>query len=263
LPIQDAPQTYPVVVNVAAPKALSAPLKVTFKLDVDSLTRLNSKVLAQFNADSIAYENDTTGTVAQPTLVQYALPPADAYSLSGLIATVPANEHTGKITLNVITSKLSLTAHYIVPLTIVDASGQKISNYRTVFLNVQAKNKWDGIYTLKGVLHRDADTDLGGPVKAGVTMSLATAGSNSIIFDQVWANGGGLGGLNPVTIVIDPNTNKVTSITSPINTITSLSGYNNHYDPATKTFYLSIIWSGTDPSHRSAVDTLTYSTVRP
>ena len=262
LPIQDAAQDIPVIVNVAAPKPLASALKVTLKLDVDSMARLNTKILNKFNADSTAFQNDTTGTVPAPDpLIQYALPPSDAYTISSLVVNVPANQHTGSITISVITSKLSLTAHYVVPLTIADASGQKISNYRTVFLNVQAKNKWDGIYSLKGFMHRDLDMTLGGPVKAGVKMSLATAGANSIIFDQVWANGGGLGGLNPVTIVIN-SSNQVTSITSPINTISSLGGYNNRYDPATKTFYLSIIWSGTDPNHRSAVDTLTYSGVR-
>lgn len=263
LPIQDAAQIFPVVINVAAPKPLSSPLKVTLKLDVDSLARYNQKLVAQFTADSLAYENDTTGTVPKNgPLVQYGLPPADAFNIPNLSVTVPANQHTVNLPVTVITSKLSLTSHYIIPLTIVDASGQKISNYRSLLYNVQPKNQWDGVYALSGFMHRDLDMSLGGPIVSGVTIPMATAGSNALVFNQTWANGGGLAGLNPVTIVIDPSTNKVTSITSPIATIVSLPGYDNHYDPASKTFYLSIIWAGTDPAHRSTVDTLTYQGVR-
>jgi hypothetical protein len=148
-------------------------------------------------------------------------------------------------------------------LTISDASGQKISNYSTLLLNVQAKNQYDGLYTLTGFLHRDLDMTLGGPVQSGITMPLATSTATAITFEQVWANGGALGGLNPVTIVINPTTNKVTSITSPVTDITSLPGYDNRYDPVKKVFYLSIIWGGTDPAHRSTVDTLTYTSPRP
>ncbi len=37
--------------------------------------------------------------------------------------------------------------------------------------------------------------------------------------------------------------------------------YNNHYDPATKTFYISFLW-GTFPNNRAATDTLTFNRPR-
>jgi hypothetical protein len=38
-------------------------------------------------------------------------------------------------------------------------------------------------------------------------------------------------------------------------------GYDNRYDPATKTFYISFKWNAS-PTGRSTTDTLTYSKVR-
>src|SRR5258708_39071801 len=59
LPILSTPQTIPVVVNVAAPKPLSSALKVTLKLDVDSMTKFNQGLLNTFLKDSTTYVNDT------------------------------------------------------------------------------------------------------------------------------------------------------------------------------------------------------------
>ena len=260
LPIQSTPQTFPVVINVAAPKALSTALSVTLKLNTDSLAKFNQGLLNTFNTDSTAYANDTTGTVAAPApLIQYALPPTGSYSIPSLTATVPANQHETTISITVNTSLLNPSSAYVIPITLVSASGQKISNYNTVFYNIQAKNAYDGVYALTGYVHRDADLTLGGPIKSGVTSPLATTGASSLSFSQDWANGSETGGVNPITFVVNPSTNAVTisSIANP--TLGNLPGYNSHYDPAKKTFYVGIIWNGTDPTHRSAIDTLTYS----
>lgn len=245
-PIQTTPQTFNLVVNVASPKPLNSAVTVTLALDQAAMTAYN-------HANGL----DTGGNVP------YGLPPANAYSIPSLKVTIPAGQRTANLTVQVISANLDPAGKFMIPLSIVDGGGQKISNYKTVLFTVQAKNQFDGVYTLTGVMHRDADATLGGTIVPGVTIPLATAGLTSLTFNQVWANGSGLAGLNPVTIVVDPATNKVTSMTSPIATIVSLPGYDNHYDPATKTFFLSIIWQGSDPNHRSATDTLTYSGTRP
>lgn len=240
LPIQSTPQTIPVVVNVAAPKALGTPLNVTLAVDQAALDAYNT-------ANATAY-------------VQ---PPAAAVNISSLKVTVPANQHTATLNIEVNTSLLDPSGLYVIPLTIVDGGGQKISNYKTVLLNVQAKNQYDGTYTIQGYVHRDADLTLGGPFKSGLTEELSTAGATSVSFNQEWANGSVAGGLNPLIATIDPTTNVVTVTSSSNATVTTQTGYNSHYDPATKTFYIAIIWNGTDPAHRSAIDTLTYSGPRP
>lgn len=264
LPIQATAQAVPVVINVASPTALSIALKVTLKLDPDAVTALNSKNIAQYKTDSTAAANDTTGATAAPTYPTiYSLLPANFYTIASYSATVPANQRTATVTVNVVTQNFDLSANYVLPLTIIDASGKQISNYKTLFLNIQAKNKYDGIYTVKGIVHRDADvTNYGGPYPAGTTASLVTAGPNSLAYAPTWANGAGVAGIDGLVITVDPTTNKV-SYSDSNATLGGIPGYTSRYDPTTKTFYLSFIWNGADPSHRSLTDTLTYSKPRP
>lgn len=263
IPIQAAAQTVPVVVNVASPVALSTSLKVTLKVDEAALTALNNKNIAQYKADSTAAANDPTGATAEPDYPTiYTLMPTQFYTIPTLVTTVPANQRTANISINVVTQNFDLEKAYVLPITIADASGQQISNYKTLFLNIQAKNKYDGIYTVKGYVHRDADLSLGGPIKAGITTSLATTGANTLSYTPVWANGGGIGGIDGLGLVVNPTTNKVT-FTDSNPTLVGTPGYDNRYDPATKTFYLSFLWNGTDINHRGMTDTLTYSKPRP
>jgi hypothetical protein len=245
LPILATPQPIQVVVNVASPSALSSALTVTLAVDQAALTAYN-------HANGL-----DTGTN-----VPYVLPPDGSYTISSLKVTIPAGQRSASLNIQVTTTLLDPAGLYIIPISIVDASGQKISNYKTILLNVQAKNKYDGTYSLKGYIHRDADLSLGGPI-IGMSSDLATTGANSVSFKQVWANGSETGGVNPIIFAIDPTTNAIT-ITSQANaSLTNIAGYPSRYDPATKTFYVSFIWNGTDPNHRSATDTLTYTGPRP
>lgn len=264
LPIQAAAQTIPVVVNVASPVPLSSSLKVTLKVDEAALTALNNKNIAQYQADSTAAANDPTGATAAPDYpVVYDLMPAAFYTIPTLIATVPANQRTATININVVTLNFDLAKAYVLPISIADASGQQLSNYKTLFLNIQAKNKYDGVYTVKGVVHRDADMSLGGFRPSGGTVSLATTGANAISYAPLWAdNKTGIGGIDGLNIVVNPTTNKVT-FTDSNATLVGQPGYDNRYDPATKTFYLSFLWNGSDINHRGLTDTLTYSKARP
>lgn len=243
LPIQSTPQTIPVVVNVASPKPLSTPLTVTLAVDQSALDAYN-------HANGL----DTGGNTP------YVLPPANSYSISSFKVTIPANQRQGQLQIQVTSSNLDPSGAYILPLSITDASGQKISNYKTILLNIQAKNQYDGTYSIKGSVIRVnggvPDATLGGPYKSGLTTVLATTGANTVSFTQTWATGSEAGGVNPLQFAVDPATNKVT-VTSLINgTLANDPAYNNHYDPTTKTFYLKYNWS--TPGTRGATDTLTY-----
>ena len=263
LPIQNTPQSFKVPVNVAAPKALGSPLTVTLLVDVAALKAYNDKTEAAYKADSLAYENDATGTVDEPAPpALYQLLPSSYYTLDNLKVTVPANQHLGYLTVTLPnTGLLDPSAAYVLPITIADASGQKISQYKTVFYNVQAKNKYDGIYTIKGTVLRAGDDVLSGHIKAGVTRELATISGNAVSFSQVWADGSGVGGINGTSITVNPATNKVTMASSTNPALVNLPSYDNRYDPATKTFYISFYW-GNGPTHRAATDTLVYKGVR-
>jgi hypothetical protein len=237
LPITATPQTIAVVVNVASPKPLSSALTVTLAVDQAALTAYNTA-------------NSTN----------FVLPPAGSYSVPNLKVTVPANQRQASLNVQVNTSLLDPAGAYVIPISITDASGQKISNYHTILLNVQAKNKYDGVYDYKGYILRAGDPVLSGNF-TGLSASAATLGANSIGYNQVWATGSQTGGVNAILLTVDPSTNAVT-VTSQVNaSLTNAPGYNSRYDPSTKTFYVSFVWS--TPGTRAATDTLTYSGPRP
>ena len=235
LDIVNTPTPVNITVNVAAPHPLTSALKVTLKIDQAALDAYNT----------------ANGT-------SYALLPAADYTISGLTVTVPANQYEGIFTVNVITTAIDPSQQYILPLTIADASGQQISNYKTVLYNIQAKNKYDGVYSDNGYALRAGDPTLTGNF-SGVAVPMATAGAQALQFVQLWGDGASaVGGINPVTLTVDPATNLVTVSSSANATLVGDPTYNNHYDPASKTFYVSFFWNAGKAS-RDATDTLTYT----
>ncbi|NVM64309.1 hypothetical protein FHW88_002598 [Mucilaginibacter sp. SG538B] len=259
-PILNTPQSFKVPVNVAAPKALGSALTVTLIVDAAALKKYNDDTEAQYKIDSLAYENDNTGTVDQPAPpALYTLLPSNYYTLDNLKVTVPANQHLGYMTVTLPnTTLLNPSTAYALPISIADASGQKISQYKTVFYNVQAKNQYDGVYTVKGFVTREGDDGtLAGIIKSGVTRPLATVSASAVSFQIPWRDGSSAGGLAGTTITVNSATNKITVASSSNPALKNLPGYDNRYDPATKTFYISVYW-GTGPSNRATTDTLVY-----
>jgi len=129
LPITATAQTITLVVNVAAPKPLGSALPVTLIIDQAALDAYNTA-------------NSTS----------YTLLPAADYSIASLKVTIPAGQHTVNVPISVNTSLIDPSAQYVLPLTLSDASGQKISIYKTLLYNVQAKNKYDADYATTGYL---------------------------------------------------------------------------------------------------------------
>lgn len=256
LPIQSAAQNINLVVNLAAPKPLTSALTVKLEIDANALTAYNTANIAQFKSDSTAAAAAGNPIPTAPTI--YTLMPTNFYTLSGLSVTIPANQNSANLVISVITQNFDLTKNYVIPFTIIDGGGQQISNYKTVFYFVQPKNQYDGKYAVKGYVHRDADLALGGPIKSGVTYTLTTTGANSDSFVQSWADGSTAGGINPVFLTTDPTTGAVT-ISSVVNPTLTNFGTTSRYDKVNKVFYISFIWNGADPNHRSATDTLTYT----
>jgi hypothetical protein len=95
----------------------------------------------------------------------------------------------------------------------------------------------------------------------GLENTLITLDANSVTFKQVWANNTGVGGIDGLKLSVDPATNNVTCSSTANATLVNEPTYNNHYDPATKTFYISFLW-GTFPNNRAATDTLTFNRPR-
>lgn len=235
---QDAPSEYFYYINYAASSTKATDIKVT--LSVDPAT------LAKYNA---------AHTDAPLTIV-----PSNAFSMSTTI-TIPANQRRVQVPVKFVSTALDPAIAYGLPVTIKDASGEVISkNFGSVVVKVAVRNRYDGKYNFKGYIFREGDPVLTGNFK-GLTKDLPSNGANAVDFGQVWSNGTGVGGIDGLTINVNPTTNKVTMKSTANATLVNDPAYDSRYDPATKTFYISFKW-GASPSSRSATDTLTYVSAR-
>lgn len=230
-----------IYVNYAAPNPNTSDVTVTMAVDDAVLKKYNS-----------VRDSDN----------QISPLPAGSFTAPTKI-TIPAG--AGKVQYHVKfnTTLFDPAKTYGLPLKIVDGGGNTVSgNYGTLVMVVNAKNIYDGTYTMKGTITRNSatgqDTNLGGVIKSGVTTQLATLSATANSFGQYWRDGSGVGGIDGLRLSVDPTTNKVTVSSTGNATLKNTPGYNSHYDPATKTFYLAFDW-GTAPSTRLAVDTLVYS----
>lgn len=232
----DVPSEFKYYINYAAAEANPTDLNVKLSVDPTLIARYNT---------------------ANPT-AKLALMPTAAYTTS-LSATIPAGQRKMEIPVSFKSVLLNPDSTYGLPLTITDGAGVTISkNFGSMIIRVAVKNRYDGKYSMKGYVTRQGDTDgLNGPTVAGLTTNLITDGANSNTFTQFWANGGGVAGIDGTTLTVDPVTNKVRVFSKANSALVNLPGYDNRYDPATKTFYLSFYW-GNGPAHRAATDTLTY-----
>jgi Domain of unknown function (DUF1735) len=228
--------TNPILVNLASPTVSKSPITVKFKIDPAALAAYNA-------ANTTAY---------------IALPPAD-YT-SNLSVTIPAGQREANLVVNINSALINIdSVNYVIPVTISDpGTGNIISgNYQTALVNVLIKNIYDGTYSINGNAVR-LPAVAGDPLAgnfSGFTQSLPTAGKTTNGFAPIWATGGQAGGVAGTTLTIDPVTNKVTVASSGNATLANAPAYNNRYDPATKTYYISYVWSG---GNRAETDTLTY-----
>jgi hypothetical protein len=213
--ISTTPTPLNVLVNVAAPKPLTSPLTVKLSVDPTALTTYNT----------------AKGT-------NYILLPAADYT-STLSVTIPANQNSANLVVNINTSLIdpSITT-YVLPLTITDAGGQQISNYKTLLYNVQVKNKYDGDYKANGSIAFP-------PPTAGRTWTSRAKTLSTINANTVKTEGADLGGSGYYIYLTINADNTVTVKPSPDSANQTLQ--NNgpcSYDPTTKTFTLNYKYVG-------------------
>lgn len=236
---QDAQSEYIYYINYAAANTKSTDIKVTLSVD--------PALLATYNA---AHASDPALTIV----------PSSAFIMPVTI-TIPANQRRVQVPVKFISTLLDPAISYGLPVTIKDASGEVISkNFGSVMIKVAVRNKYDGKYTLKGYIFREGDPVLSGNFK-GITKDLTSNGSSAVDFSQVWSSGAAVGGIDGLTINVNPATNKVTMKSTANPTLVNDPAYDSRYDPATKTFYISFKW-GASPASRAATDTLTYVSPR-
>lgn len=255
----------------------TAPRSVSLDL-VDEVVNLDlvSLHLASENpaSDNIIVTLDTTGS--QTFIDAYNMEhstdlqvlPANLFTLpNGLSATIPIALKDAKLKLAVNPSLLDPSKLYALVFTIseLDKEGYVISgNFKKDFVTIAVKNPYDGIYDFKGYILRNS---AGGPLLpqtgnfANLERTLATLDATSVSFAQLWANNTGVGGIDGLKLTVDPVTNDVVCSSTSNATLINTPGYDNRYDPATKTFYISFEW-GVFPNNRAATDTLTFNRPR-
>lgn len=233
----DTPSKYIFYINYATSSTKSTDINITLAVSPALIDNYNA-------AHSV---DDST-----------ALMPAAAFTMPTTV-TIPAGQRRVEVPVSIVSTLLDPNFTYGIPVTITDASGEVVSkNFASVVVRVAVKNRYDGKYSYKGYIFREGDPVLTGNFK-GLTSDLETNGANGLNFpNPVWSNGTGVGGIGGLTINVDPTTNKVVMKSKDNASLGNAPGYDNRYDPATKTFYLSFKW-GNSPNSRAATDTLTYT----
>jgi hypothetical protein len=155
--------------------------------------------------------------------------------------------------------KIDFSQNYVLGLKLASPTGAQLTtNLNNAILRITLKSPYEATYSLKGFFLRLVggvnDPTLGGNF-SGFTTNLATITTTQVAFSPVFANGGGVAGIDGTFITVDPATNKVTMAATGNATLANKAGYDNRYDPATKTFYLSFTWNG---GIRASTDTLTF-----
>jgi hypothetical protein len=156
-----ATPSLPITISYSGPEA-AAPQDITVKFAVGNESAIN------------AY-NTSQGS-------HYVMLGSGSYTLSTNEVVIKAG--TSKATFNVVfkPSTFNLNAAEVLPLTITSSSSGIISgNFNTILLNVAAKNKYDGMYTITATAPM---TDATSATLTGLypmqKMSLITTGPNSV-----------------------------------------------------------------------------------
>jgi len=200
--------------------------------------------------------------------------PTNLYSFQTLDVTLPAGQKKIAVPLTILNSTtLDPTEKYGIGISITSAdAGYTIAeNYKNLLIEINIKNKYDGVYRLRGI-HNRSPYNLD-PYK-NKTMHLITSGPNEVFF--YWPLAGDVG--HPITnannwygntvspaLVFDLTTNAIIDIYNYPGTAVNFDpgpATDNRYDPATKTIYAEFFYGG-NPGARRFTDTLEYIGPRP
>jgi len=241
------------VKSAAGAQTIDGPV---LKLNATSKSPVNV-ILEQDNSIVTAY-NTANGT-------SYAVPTASQYNIPSLTVTIPAGERTGKLMINIPNpSLLSFTQTYAFGFKIASVDGENTINVtgKTVMATMTLINQYDGIYVLTGYSY-----DVSDPSRTGntgpVEMTLYSTGIYSVrmlephpVPGTAFPPGAAISHpsytvypvIYGVTISSDGGPFPAGMMNEP--------GYSSRYEPLTKTFYVSSIWS--IAVGRKFTDTLRY-----
>ncbi|TDE16498.1 DUF1735 domain-containing protein [Dyadobacter psychrotolerans] len=228
---------YPITVSYSG--ADVAPEDITVTLGIDT------PAIAQYNE-----EQET----------EYELIPTTLYTLPATVV-IPKGQRTAVVALKIKSANFDFSKAYVLPIQIKSVSSGIISgNFGTILLNLNAKNKYDGVYTVTGKM-----TDFVNPAFVGLystgrvleyTLETISA-TQCVVVDYeyygspitpFWTGTGvsGFGSFAPV-VEFDPATDKIVAVTNyfgqpaPANTRSAKlnpAGV-NLYNPTAKTISIS------------------------
>ena len=198
---------------------------------------------------------------ADPTLGLEVLP-ASAYTIASTSVVIPKGSKFSVVLKLALPNSAALDPNftYALGFTITAVSdGYTIAaNQKDVVVGFAIMNIYDGVYSVEsgtvtrysapGVPLNDA---LSGPLAGNPDIHLVTSGATTVTIPTTgvgsisWSGGGGVGGVDGISLTVDPVTNQVTSRSALNATFANWVGRENRYDPATKTFYLAWLWNPT------------------
>lgn len=219
----------------------------------------------------------TTVTIAPyPDVVTAAgqqLLPDSAFQLVNTTAKVDPATGFAAFQLKVFSRKIDLTGNYALGYKLVSTTAGLIANNKsTILISIGAKNRWDGVYEMKGHHNRSPYN-----FPYDVTESLVTVNGNTVA--MYWDAAASVGhpiGTGPgvvswygaaiaPNIVFDPVTNLVTSVyntggATPITMFTGAGAGVSRFDPVNKIVY--VYWNYNNNPNRAFFDTLYFQHAR-
>jgi len=245
-----------------APTANDQSFKFLINIATDALP--TSDITLTLAIDPVAMAANNVAMQAADTSIHWSYELYPAFTLLDPTVVIKAGTRNAYVHVKVSRADtIRLTAKYMVPITITNATGGVMiaANMKTVLYSLPVANKWEGTYKMKGTILRAGDPVLSGYYK-GRTYKLGTNGPNSVILNKgmAWADSETdyAGGIGAWVITISEPANTITVSDATNGAVTADPSYPNRYDPATRTFYMSVYW-GTGPTNRATTDTLVYS----
>ena len=228
------------------------------RIDPRSVMDGEAKVKVIVNPIVVTEYNAANGTSYTPV-------PAAAFSL--LTSEFTFNrEHRKTMVRGIIRPTALLNDRYAVGLSIAEVKGGEIGSVgKSVIVFISVKNKYDGIYSIKGYSDIPGTPYVGHfTVPCSEAFEVATSAANAVILfpTQPVANGNTFVYINNLLPEISFDaSNKVESVSARAGGIGLIfpydAAYNSRYDPTTKTIYIKY---GVAPvgSGRYVIDTLVY-----
>lgn len=228
------------------------------RLGTRSKTEEPVHVKVTLNPALVTKYNEDNGTT-------YVAAGAAGFSLTQDLYTLKQNERSVMVRASVRPSAL-LGKSYAIGLSIAEMDKGEISSVaKNVVVFISIKNKYDGIYSLKGYAEIPGTAFTGAfSLNCAQELAVTTSGNSSVYLEpaQPVFNAGSFTYItNLLPDFMFDNNNKVTAVNGRTGSLGVIfpydASYNSRYDPATKTIYVKY---GIAPagSGRYVIDTLTY-----